>query len=193
MREIKSKEEQDKKKRRNQIIIGVILIGLMVISTAGYSFFNEDNKNNKNKITYNGFEFNRNDNGYWEIEIDGEKFITLYNPKETEDISLDFDITIEQYYQKPLYGVFKEQYAEAEILNNIGRYIQRYQRDVCVEGIKCDNENAPVKNCSSNIMFFSISNETNIYKQDNCLFIKSSESEQIKSADRIIFKMLGVQ
>jgi hypothetical protein len=63
MRRIVSKHQEGKKKRRNQITIGVILIFVMVISTLGFAlqgfggFGEEDDGSSVNNIEYNGFEF----------------------------------------------------------------------------------------------------------------------------------------
>ena len=56
IRKIKTREEIKGKTKKNQIIVGIILIGLMVLSTVGYSFLsNEESSQESEK--YNQYEF----------------------------------------------------------------------------------------------------------------------------------------
>ena len=52
----KSIIQKEKSNRTNQIILGIILVGMMFFSVVGYSFQGETG-GNTNKIIYNGFEF----------------------------------------------------------------------------------------------------------------------------------------
>ena len=55
LRKIKRRDEVRAKKRKNQIIAGVVLIGLLVVSTAGYAFFGNRGED-ETKIEYNDFK-----------------------------------------------------------------------------------------------------------------------------------------
>ncbi|MFA6023268.1 MAG: hypothetical protein WC781_04225 [Candidatus Pacearchaeota archaeon] len=192
MRQIKSQEEIDKKRKRNQIIIGVLLIITMLSSTLGFAFFSRsDNQDTSQKIKYNDFEFNKNSNGMWEVTIGEQTFTTTYNPQETEDLNVSFTLTPTEFNNKPLYFVSDNPSAQNEITYNIGRYALRTQ-NVCLQGTACE-ENLIVKNCSNNIFVLKSSNQTKAYKQDNCVFIEGYYDEQQRMTDRVIFKFLGIQ
>ena len=47
MKKIITQEQKEKKNKRNQIILGGILIFLMVVSTAGFSLINSGSYNNQ--------------------------------------------------------------------------------------------------------------------------------------------------
>ena len=51
MRKIQTEAEREKEKKKNQIIIGVVMIGLLVVSTLGYSFMSGNNNNTNLKKT----------------------------------------------------------------------------------------------------------------------------------------------
>ena len=52
MKRIETKEIVEKKSNRNKLIIGLIMIGILVLSTAGYAFYNYD-KSSSSKVKYN--------------------------------------------------------------------------------------------------------------------------------------------
>ncbi|HLD98094.1 MAG TPA: hypothetical protein VI815_02120 [Candidatus Nanoarchaeia archaeon] len=199
MRKIFTQEQLDKKKKIKQGVVGIVLIGLMLVSTLAYAFFNTGDGGSGGvgeKVKYNGFEFVRAENGYWEFSSDGSTFFTYYNPKETESVNVTSYLSLEEIYNKPLYFIVSNPTATNEILQTIGRYSSRYQ-SVCLEknGVKIGECNAdnPIKTCSDNIIIFKEANETNVYRDGNCLFIDAIYSDQTIIADRIIFKTLGIQ
>ena len=62
MRKIISEHDENKKKKRNQIILGIFLVLTMFISVIGYSFqtnvrqnTNQGNQTKTQSINYNGF------------------------------------------------------------------------------------------------------------------------------------------
>ena len=200
MRKIETAEEINKRKKRNQLIVGGILILIMVVSTAGFAFFSNPDTNTTQtteKINYNGLEFERDQNGLWNFNIQGQAFSTVYNPEETKDIQIGFTSSINDFYNKPFYYVLSNTEASGEIERNIGIYAERTQ-EICLQGINwqnCTSEMA-VKNCTSNVFVFretSQLNTTNIYKQENCIFIEAEYPEQVKASDKVVFKILGVQ
>ena len=73
MRRILSKEDEAKRKKRNQVILGIILGVVMIMSTFGFAFQNSifggstnTPGNYVNQTTYNGYTF-VNQNGLWYI------------------------------------------------------------------------------------------------------------------------------
>lgn len=191
MRKIKSQEEMDKKRKRNQIIIGVLLILTMISSTIGFAFFSRDNTtSNINKIKYNDIDFELGNDNLWKFKIDNQEFKTVYTPNDVESIDINFSLSINDLYNKPLYFVTNNGEAVNEINQNIVRYTLRFQ-EVCLVGEKCDND-LVTKDCSNNIFILKSSNTTKTYKKENCIFIEGFYEDQIKITDRIIFKALGV-
>ncbi len=182
-----TKEEKERKVRRNQIIMGVLLIVLMVLSTVGFAF--TDNFNNEEKIKYNNVKFTK-DSGYWSFNVNGNNFLTLFSPKETEDIS-SIEISIQDYIEKPLYLIGDDGEHFSEIAINLNGIVKRINR-ACLDEKDC-KEDFPVKDCSNNIIIFEDSKENMIDKKENCVFIKSGYSEFIRYTDRFLFDLLDIQ
>ena len=107
MRQITAKHIEEKKARRNRIILGVFLIFIMFFSVVEYSFlsFNSNGESqiaeNSTKTIYNGFEFSKQ-NGFWILNKDGSSFIFSYNPNEIVNYNFSAE-NIERYKNSALY------------------------------------------------------------------------------------------
>lgn len=148
----------------------------------------------ESKFKYNGIEFEQQTSGFWQGKLDnGNTIETTFSPKETENISVSFSVNTNTFNQKPLYFAGENSpEANYEILKNLYPIIERYQV-VCLQGENC-TDNVVQKSCGENIVIFKESiNNTNIYKTGGCIFIEAPYSEQKKAADRVIFKIFGVQ
>lgn len=192
MRKIASVEEKKKKESRNKLIIGLVLVAILVLSTAGYSFFSGSNEETK-KIEYNGAEFILNDAGMWQFKIQNFDFSTQYTPEETENISVIALTTINSYIGKPLFFSGKETAAKQEVARNLLDFTSRMQ-DVCIEEDKDCDKTLPIKNCSQdNIIIFQEEEFVDIREEENCVFISAPYDEQIRTSDAFLFKILGVR
>ena len=190
MRRIKSMADVDRARRRNNIILGVVMILLLVVSTAGYSLMGADSED-ENVVSELGFDFVR-DGGMWKLIFEeGEIFGFSYLPSEVEDVDVDVSIEFGDYSGKPLYFVNPGEGA-GEVLNNIGRYILRYQES-CLdsktnETIICEGD-LPVKDCSSNLIIFMEGNSTRVYGDENCVYVVG---DAVKGSDAFLYNVLGV-
>jgi len=186
MKKIIPREEAEKKESRNKTIISLVFVVLMVFSTAGYAFY-QTGKTTVSTIKYNGNNFIIGSDGLWHFKVNGTEYATAYNPKDTENISAG-NIKLD-YINKPLYFSFdSDRQAADEIARNIGQFSSRMQF-VCVN--EC-NEDFPVKTCSDNIIAIGEANNTSIKQNNNCIYILSNNENNIKAADAVIFKILGI-
>jgi len=190
MRKILSKEQEEKKQRKNQLSIGIVLILVMILSVLGYSFGSE--KESNEKIVYNGFEFTK-ESGFWVVNIENAKFSFQYNPLEVESINSVLN-SLGDYLNKPLYIYSTEADAEAEFYKNLFYYnaiAERVQK-ACPENEVCE-AGLPVKTCSDNFIIIKESNNSEIKQTDNCLFIEGKREDLIKLSDSVLFKIIGIQ
>jgi len=192
MRKITSKYKEDKKKKRNGIIVGVILIGVMFLGIFGYSFQGKnDEEDNAKKINYNGFEFVEQ-NGFWFTNIGNSQFVFRYNPQQVEEITSELKY-LDNYYGKPLYISSENSEAELEIYRNLfyqNQIVQRMQ-SACLEEA-CDG-NLPVKTCEDNFIIIKENNTNEIIQEENCVFIKGRQENLTKITDEFLFKILGIR
>lgn len=191
MKKITTKEEEERKGRRNKIIIGVIMIGIMIVGTAGYAFYGNTGEDEE-KMEYGGIEF-VNENGMWRFAIQNIAFLTEFNPEETKNISVPVFVTVNEYFRAPLFFSGKGA-ARQEIERNLQHLVSRVQpEEVCFEIESCE-EDLAIKNCEKdNIIIIKEADYIEITKEDNCVTLSSPYEEQTRVADAFLFKVLGIR
>jgi len=190
MRKIVSKYKEDKKRKRNQLIVGFILIFIMFFSVLGYSLGGRDATEDSNKINYNGYEF-AEQNGFWVLNIGNFDFIFRYNPEQVEK-SYALVNPLNNYYQKPLYVSSENLEAESEIYINLRQVVLRMQ-SACLEGEECMDENRAVKTCGDNFIIIREDNSSYINQDENCVFIQGPQENLTRITDEFLFKILGIE
>ena len=188
MRKIISKKEQERKAKKNQWIVGIILVFIMFFSVVGYAFVGRDKEENE-KVIYNEFEFVEQ-NGFWHTQIGNFEFVFSYNPNEIIEQKNELNY-VNDYYDKPLYISSEDYKASSEIYNNLNRFVLRMQ-NACTEEQECE-ENLPVKTCEDNFIIIKKSNETRLSQEENCVFIEAPEEELPKLTDEFLFQILGIR
>ncbi|MCX6748857.1 MAG: hypothetical protein NT076_04600, partial [Candidatus Pacearchaeota archaeon] len=171
MQKIVNEEEKARKTKRTQMVVSIVLVAIMVLSTAGYALLSGERTSTKQeKISYNGFDFTFVNNA-WYFTTQGKEFLTSFNPSQTENITGSLKSNIQSYLNKPVY--FEEGsdvQGLSEISRNLGQLFSRVQY-ACLENCTSNN---PVKNCSDNVISVK-PGETLIKQQANCVYISSQE------------------
>ena len=189
MRNIESKKEIEKKRRKNQIIIGGILIFIMMASTFGILVDSFGKNANVEKVEYNGYEFT-NENDFWTTTIGDYEFIFKYNPTQVERIDADLRY-LNSYYGVPVYISSEDYVSEVEIYRNMGNIVERFQ-GACLEEKGC-KENWPTKDCSNNFIIIRKANESKIYQDENCVFIEGRQENLTQITDEFLFWILDIE
>lgn len=195
IKSIMTREEQAKKTKRNQLIIGILLILLMTLSTVGYALSTRDNNEETNKIKYKDIDFVKNSE-YWYFTLNGQEFATRYNPKEVENVSIGFlYLKLNDYSNEPLYFASNFQDANYELKRNLYPFVLRIQ-DACMNNLNCSVPNLPLKNCSSDNVIITKEpvkgDKERINQEDRCVFINANLENQTIYADAFLFKILGI-
>ena len=190
MRKIMSREEESNKRRRNQFIVGGILIAVMIFSTLGFALQdNGDSSGEDTKINYNGYEFVYQ-NGLWILTKGQATFGFTYNPTHVDDIPGQVK-TLDNYAGKPLYISSVSPAAEQEIYRNLDQVVLRRQY-ACLEGENCTGD-LPIKTCQDNFIIIKEDVVNNIIQENNCVYIIGNASDLPKMADEFLFKIMGVE
>ena len=189
--------DADRKMKRNNLIMGVVLVGLLVLSTLGYSLISGDGED-KNSVSEAGVDFFRVD-GLWRAEIGGGVFMFQNLPSEVSDVVVNGSFDFDSYVNRPLYFVSPNEGAP-EVLNNLGSVVLRYQ-EACLqqassresgvgsrENYSCEGD-LPMKGCDSNLIIFETGNDSMVYQNESCVFIVG---DAVKATDAFLYKVLGV-
>ncbi|MEM3091092.1 MAG: hypothetical protein QXD05_00885 [Candidatus Pacearchaeota archaeon] len=194
MKKLVSKEEKERKRKRNQIIVGVVLAFLMILSTLGFALQNSlGNMGNTqttdfgDKVVYNGFEFSYV-NGFWVLG----NYVFRYNPKEVQPINTN-NLRDATYYQGlPLYIYSENEDAKTEIYVNMINIALRIQ-EACPINTNCSGTDIPVKTCTSNFIIIKESDTNLIKQEDNCVYIEGKKDDIVKVSDEFLFKILKIR
>ncbi len=209
MRKIKSMADVERVRRRNNVILGVVMIALLTLSSVGYSLMSADSEE-KNVKSEGGFDFVR-EGGMWRLAI-GENVFGFQNlPSEILEVDVNVSSQLGQYNGQPVYFVNPGEGVN-EILGNIGDYVLRYQEACLGETLTLENQSfvvpvgecegdLPIKSCDDgvNMIIFSTigddfgepdsGNETRVYEEGSCVFIIG---DVLRGSDAFLYKMLGV-
>jgi len=186
MRKIKSQKQIEKGQKRNQLILALIFISLLVASTAGYSFSSKERNDDEELETqnYTGLTFTKQNN-YWLTTLDNQQYMFNNLPNELTQVKMNFTITLANYSNRPLYIVNPNQNKDL-LLSNLNHFFQRYQE----ASLEQTEKDIPIKNCSiDNIIIFKESNETKITQNENCIYLEGNQSEAV---DKFIYTLFGI-
>ena len=188
MRKIVSKSEEKSKRKRNQIIVGLILVLIMFMSVVGYSF-QGSSEEKTDAFVYGNFKFVKVGD-YWKTTFENYELIFSYSPKEVENIDAKVD-SIGKYSNKPLYLVSNNPLAESEIYRNMQAIVLRMQY-ACLEGEVCDGS-LPTKTCEDNLIIIKEGEASSITQDENCTYIEGKPEELVKLSDEFLFKIFGIK
>ena len=200
MKKIRTKYSEAKKQKRNQMIVGIVLIFVMFGSVFGVivgSF--GQNKDNSN-IKYNNIKFVEQ-NDFWFANKGGLNFVFKNNPNQVEKIDVELNY-FNSYENKPLYIYSEDYMAELEVSRNFfyqNQIVQRVQSACLDEEADIFNltstceTNSPIKNCEDNFIIIRESNETKIMQNENCVFIQGKKENLIKITDEFLFNVFGIR
>ena len=104
MRKLVSKKDIEKKQKRNQYILGAVLIIVMFGSVFGVIVGSFGKKEKTEKIIYNGYEFIKQNN-YFILILGEYEFYFLENPNEISLLEKEINLTktLPELVGKPLY------------------------------------------------------------------------------------------
>jgi len=197
VRRLSSKEDEERKRKRNMYIVGGILIFVLLFSTLGYSLQsggstdNGSNTDTSIKVNYKGYEFNYQNN-YWVLQLGDLVFGFAYNPQQTEDgTTLENISSISKYSGQPLYISSVSPSAEQEVYRNLDQIVLRRQY-ACLEGENCTGD-YPTKTCEDNFIIIKQDIVNSIVEEDNCVYIIGKYEDLPKLTDEFLFKIMGIQ
>lgn len=188
MRKIQTKENLQKKQKKNQLIMGIVLISFLALSTAGYAFFSGTEEKTNNQIEYNGLKFEQQGN-YWIVTINNIPHVFFKLPNEIFNTKINITSNMNSFTNKPLY--INTQSPETYLLStNMNPYVLRIQQ-ACLNEENC-TDNLPIKNCSTDniIIFTDLQNsESQITQKENCIYLKG---DYTKTTDAFLYKILNI-
>jgi len=190
IRRLTSKHDEDKRKKKNQIVVGVVLVFLMLLSTLGYSFGTNLSQQNQQGaiVNYNGYEFSYF-NGLWSLNIGGTIFSFINSPATAFKTNSTLK-SLTNYYGKPLYIYSENAEAEAEISRNLFGVSEEIT-PACIGGATC-GEGIQIKTCEDNFIIIKETKEASISQENGCIFLYGPPESLTRVTDGFLLKIIGV-
>jgi len=181
IRRLQTKEELNRKRKRNNKILSLTMLSILLFSTIGYAFFINPDSSSSNSNQEQNSDPAPSDKISFQYQ--GTQFILTSTLSQIKDIPVDITISPESYVNQPIYTDIKNEGVLKEIALNLGKISAAVQK-ACYG--KCE-ENLPEKDCTSNLIVWNQSINKKVYQKDKCIFIEGD----ITSADAFIYKLFN--
>lgn len=189
LKKIISKSEHEKKRKRNSLIVGLILIVVMLGSTFGIVINSLGGDSSpKSKIKYGEYEF-LNENGFWKTSINGLELMFQYSPDQVREVNTSLKNS-NNYYGKPLYVYSEDINSEIELYRNFQQIASRIQ-PACFNKENCTGD-FPIKTCSDNFIIIREGAEE-INQDENCIYINGEKENLLKLTDSFLYKLFNIK
>ncbi|HLC53192.1 MAG TPA: hypothetical protein VJK03_01495 [Candidatus Nanoarchaeia archaeon] len=183
MRRIMTAQEQEARRQRNGRVLAVLMLLILLGSTAGYAFlYYDENNQGTTGAEENGVQQTA---AGWSFKA-GEQTITVqHSPSETANSTVLTTKTASDYAGTTLYIDAENQAIYAEIALAFNTYASRVQ-PACYGD--CER-NVPEVNCSQALIVWTDSSEDTVSEQEQCVFIKGD----MRTVDAFIYRAFGIQ
>lgn len=197
MRKITSKELERKKQKRNQLLLGIFLVFVMLGSVFGITIYSFGSSNNQNKkYVFNDYEFYYN-NGFWITSINklNKENIFIFNflPNETKysKLNASLDKKLIDYFDKTIYFQSDTISSAYSLQRNLQPIALRMQK-ACINSENC-NENVPIKSCENDFIIIQNSSSSEIFQYENCIFIKAPKQNLTKITEEFLYRITDIR
>jgi hypothetical protein len=170
MRKIISEAEILRKQKRNNILISIFLLLMLLGGTLGFAISFVDSENAEEIDNFEG------------IILNGQKILLQYSKSDVENISVQINKKSSDYYGKTVYVDSENVLSKTEIFKIMSNIAGKVS-EACY--LECD-EDLPEKNCDDEMIIFELSEERKVYQEQNCIFIKGD----IKTVDAFLYKLV---
>ena len=192
MRKIELREVLERKQQRRTRIFVLLMLGLLVVSTIGYSFTNIGSEITETKISDNGVEFIPM-NGVWSATISEKSFLFRYLPSETQSVK-GAAPGLSVYSGKTVYLVGNSSLAESEIVVNLQGIPLKLQRACNDISAPCaEDTSLPLKTCDDYLIILEIGKPAVVLQEKKCVYLSGMDDvDLVKTIDAFFYKSLGI-
>lgn len=193
MRKIKTRSEIEKRAKKNQIVISVLMILILGASTIGFAMIGTNAGGNSKRIVKFGEAEFINSEGFWQMQLGNSRFYFDYLPNETRIDSYEDLPQINSFNGKTLYIISENQNSFQKIATNMNLFVERIQL-ACFDEKTCKGD-LPITDCKEdNTIIVKIGeNNTKIYNEDQCIFIETTIKDEKKTIDEFFYRLFGVK
>jgi len=172
MRRITSQKEIESKKKRNNTMVGIFLLIILIFSTIGYGF------------VYSGRNPGAGRGSSEQSESQNQGVYLRSTIQSTKNVPVEISFTLNDFAGQPLYIVSDNPTILNEISTTLGKHASRVQQ-ACFG--PCEDD-LPEKDCSENLIVWQDSPENKVHQEERCTFIEGD----ITAVDAFLYKILEI-
>ncbi len=173
VRPLETHEEKERKERTRKMIGGIVLIGIMVLSSIGFAFFlgggilsgsGQAEQGVDDEIYYNG--------QYWVVQKEGAKAFLSVHPDElmNSPVGVSIEKRAHDYRGASVFIDSESREMTGLISANLAQYASSI-KEACYG--KCTRD-LPEKTCDENMIIWRASENERVFQEGNCVFIEGS-------------------
>jgi len=175
---------------KTKVLLAIFIAIIMVSSILGIISYSSDDVT-VSTLDYHGKSFSLI-NGKFFLEVNGNNYVFDNSPYDLEDLDADFSLESDKYYLL---------FNPSERDNNIDYFMQKLYLTLSYQGINvqlaCDREEGcdpslPIKSCDDYSFYLKKSENTKIYKENNCVVLEGDNVGLNMAVDKVNLVMLNV-
>ena len=185
MRQIQNAAELEQKERKKRRIASIVIITLLLLSTAGFALSGVGIKKRQDDSPQQNLVFNGQ---YWTYSTPGgQQHAFTYNSNELDFSSVDISKTLADFSGKQVYLASNESVGLQEIAVNLRNYAGRLS-EACYG--PCEKD-LPEKECAAGaepLIIVRPSETLSVAEEENCIFINGD----LRAVDMFLYRVLGL-
>lgn len=179
MQKIIAAEVAERKAERTRRLISMILLGILLLSSASYAFiFYQDYE------TTQPTDSTQTPDGRYQTTVGDKTFVFTHSPSTVASIPVTFYATPQSLVSAPLYVVSDSEAITAELSYTLGQFTRLIP--ACLGPCAFD---LPEKTCVDNMIVWNQTETNRVYQEENCIMIEGD----LRAVDAFLFKFLGIQ
>ncbi|HLC31636.1 MAG TPA: hypothetical protein VJK51_03135 [Candidatus Nanoarchaeia archaeon] len=172
MKQIETYEIREARDKRRLRIMSVLLLVILLGSTAGYAFMTGFGDTTPDPVPSQASS----------VSYAGQEYPVRYSRAAVADIVVP-PVSLNQYVGQPLYIVSENPSVLSELAVTLGRVSGRVQ-EACLGSCEKD---LPEKSCSDNVVVWKEAKENSIRTEEQCVFIEGD----LRAVDAFIYSVFS--
>lgn len=162
MRKLQTPEEKEKREKTTKAILGIALMALLLLSTAGYAFYGSEKTEDKTNEPYF-------DGNYWIYPVSGTYLSLSTEPQKLQEALGLFRLP-QGYAPSSSFYLATNPETRNYMSGNLGQFFNVI--NACYGS--CE-EDLPEKDCSEPMIIYTTSDSNRVSINESCLLIEGSQ------------------
>ena len=183
MRKVGTEADLDRRRKRSGIVISVMMLALLVASSAGFAFLSSNHTSGSEQTSGVQGGYGNSGVGNWVVPVLDQEVRVTYGPEEVAEIPVSLTKGLADYQGKPLYLAVENPGIEAELRSTLGLFAETVELACFGE---CSGD-LPEKDCSENVIVWADAVGGQVNQGEGCVFIEGD----LRAVDAFLYRVFG--